>query len=136
MLLPCDRESEEESGQADSDIAAVNVHLDSVDGEGTAPEEKELPGEEEQSTPVPPGMPFNDLDFTFLSDSVMVEQIHAPTLESPGYYDQVRSIAELLRGYSFCLPVIGSGFICQKGRSARYTNGRAREGYDVGHHLL
>jgi hypothetical protein len=30
-----------------------------------------------------------DLDLTLISDSVMVEQLHALTLEAPGHYDQV-----------------------------------------------
>jgi hypothetical protein len=46
MQLPCDGESEEEQGQVDSEIAAVNVDLDSVDDDGITPEEEELPGEE------------------------------------------------------------------------------------------
>jgi hypothetical protein len=50
----------------------VNVDLDSVDDDGTAPEEEEkLPGEEEQSIPIRPVIPFDDLDLTLISDSVM-----------------------------------------------------------------
>jgi hypothetical protein len=48
MQLPCDGESEEESRQADSEITAVNVDSDSVDEDGSEPEEEDLPGEEEQ----------------------------------------------------------------------------------------
>jgi hypothetical protein len=71
-------------------------------------------------------MPFDDLDLALISDSVMVEQIHALNLETPGLCDQVRSVTELLCGYSPCLRVIGFVLICQKERSARFTNGDAR----------
>jgi hypothetical protein len=47
MHLPCNGKSEEESGQTDNEIAAVNMDLESVDYEGTAPKEEELLGEEE-----------------------------------------------------------------------------------------
>jgi hypothetical protein len=49
MQLSCYGESEEESRQADSEITAVNVDLDSLDDNGTLPEEEELLGEEGQS---------------------------------------------------------------------------------------
>jgi hypothetical protein len=55
--------------QADSESAAVNMDLDSVDDNDTAPEEKKLPGEEEQSIPVRLVMPFDDLDLTLIAES-------------------------------------------------------------------
>jgi hypothetical protein len=40
MQVPCDGESEEQSRQVDKEIAAGNVDLNSVDDDGTAPEEE------------------------------------------------------------------------------------------------
>jgi hypothetical protein len=62
MQLPCEGESEKESRQAGNEIAAVSVDLDSADDDGTAPEEEELLGKEEQPIAVRPVMPFGGLD--------------------------------------------------------------------------
>jgi hypothetical protein len=115
MHLPCDGESEYEPGRADNEIAAMNVDLDSVGDEQTAPEEEGLSGEEDQSTSVRGVMPFHDLDLMLISDSVIVEEIHSLALEVPGCYGQVRSVTELQRSYSLCLRVIGSVFRLSKG---------------------
>jgi hypothetical protein len=40
MQLPCDGESEGKSGQDDNEVAAANLDLDSIDGDGTAPKKE------------------------------------------------------------------------------------------------
>jgi hypothetical protein len=45
MRLRRHGKSEEEPGQADNEITAVNVDLDSINDNGTAPEKEKLPGE-------------------------------------------------------------------------------------------
>jgi hypothetical protein len=69
MQFPCNGELEEESWQANNEIAGVNGDLDSVDDDGIAlKEEKEGPGEEEQSirrpgTPSAVRVPRNDVPY-------------------------------------------------------------------------
>jgi hypothetical protein len=70
LQLPCDGELEEESGQAGNEIAAVNVDLDSVGDDGTAPEEEELPSEEEQSIPIRRVMPVDDFNLMRIAKAV------------------------------------------------------------------
>jgi hypothetical protein len=91
--VPCDGESEEELGQADNEIAAVNVDLDSVDDDGTAlGKEEKLPGDEEQSIPVRPVIPFDDLDLTLISDSVMVDATRMSVTVPVDYEDSETAV--------------------------------------------
>jgi hypothetical protein len=60
----------------------MNVDLDSVDDDGIARDEEELPCEKERSITICPMMPFDDLDLTLISDSVMVEEDPHPAVSS------------------------------------------------------
>jgi hypothetical protein len=81
-------------------------------------------------------MPFDDLDLTLVSNSVLLGQIHSLTLEGPDLYDQVRSVAELLRDCLLCLRVIRAGFHLSKAAPSQAYKRPFTERPSRGNHLL